>query len=325
MGHVAGRGYIGYGTVKGAVEQYTRLASRDLAPRIRVNAIGVGSTATSALDIVMSSDELRTAMEDVTPLRRIGERRGHRGRHPLPGLAGRVLRHRQGDRGRRRAAVAQPRVPDPGPVEPPLDRIRPGQRSRTMPYRVVAMEHRERRAPRPRRHRRPSRARARRPLRLQPGQGRPGRRRAGRPRAHPRRRRHERRRRAAGAPTRLHRPHRHGRRPHLRGAGRPGALPRPPASTSSPPARSCCSTPHPTTPSPRPSSRRPSGRASRSSSTASTPALRTTRSRSCSRASASGSRRSAARRCSTTTPTTSPWSSSTSWASAATCTTCRCC
>ena len=37
-----------------------------------MNAIGVGSTATSALDIVMSSDELRTAMEDVTPLKRIG-------------------------------------------------------------------------------------------------------------------------------------------------------------------------------------------------------------------------------------------------------------
>ena len=72
MGHVAGRGYLGYGTVKGALEQYTRLASRDLAPRIRVNAIGVGSTATSALDIVMSSDELRTAMEDATPLKRLG-------------------------------------------------------------------------------------------------------------------------------------------------------------------------------------------------------------------------------------------------------------
>jgi 7-alpha-hydroxysteroid dehydrogenase len=56
----------------GAVEQYTRLASRDLAPRIRVNAIGVGSTATSALEIVMSTEELRTAMEDVTPLKRIG-------------------------------------------------------------------------------------------------------------------------------------------------------------------------------------------------------------------------------------------------------------
>jgi 7-alpha-hydroxysteroid dehydrogenase len=72
MGHVAGRGYLGYGTVKGALEQYTRLASRDLAPRIRVNAIGVGSTATSALDIVMSSDELRTAMEEATPLQRLG-------------------------------------------------------------------------------------------------------------------------------------------------------------------------------------------------------------------------------------------------------------
>ncbi len=72
MGHVAGRGYLGYGTAKGALEQYTRLAARDLAPRIRVNAIGVGSTATSALDIVMSSDELRTAMEDATPLQRLG-------------------------------------------------------------------------------------------------------------------------------------------------------------------------------------------------------------------------------------------------------------
>jgi 7-alpha-hydroxysteroid dehydrogenase len=72
MGHVAGRGYLGYGTVKGALEQYTRLASRDLAPRIRVNAIGVGSTATSSLDIVMSSDELRVAMEEATPLGRIG-------------------------------------------------------------------------------------------------------------------------------------------------------------------------------------------------------------------------------------------------------------
>jgi 7-alpha-hydroxysteroid dehydrogenase len=63
---------VGYGTVKGALEQYTRLAARDLAPRIRVNAIGVGSTATSALDIVMQSDELRTTMEEATPLKRLG-------------------------------------------------------------------------------------------------------------------------------------------------------------------------------------------------------------------------------------------------------------
>ncbi len=72
VGRVAGRGYLAYGTVKAALAHYTRLASKDLAPRIRVNAIAVGSTATSALDIVMSSPELKTHMEDRTPLGRIG-------------------------------------------------------------------------------------------------------------------------------------------------------------------------------------------------------------------------------------------------------------
>jgi 7-alpha-hydroxysteroid dehydrogenase len=73
MGHVGARGYLAYGTVKGALDQYTRLAARDLCPRIRVNAVAVGSTATSALDIVMASDELRTQMEEATPLQRIGD------------------------------------------------------------------------------------------------------------------------------------------------------------------------------------------------------------------------------------------------------------
>jgi 7-alpha-hydroxysteroid dehydrogenase len=73
MGRTAGRGYLAYGTVKAALAHYTRLAAKDLAPRIRVNAVGVGSTATSALDIVMQSDELRTAMEQATPLKRIGD------------------------------------------------------------------------------------------------------------------------------------------------------------------------------------------------------------------------------------------------------------
>ena len=72
MGHAGARGYLAYGAVKGALDQYTRLAAQDLAPRIRVNAVAVGSTATSALDIVLTNDELRTAMEDSTPLRRIG-------------------------------------------------------------------------------------------------------------------------------------------------------------------------------------------------------------------------------------------------------------
>ncbi len=72
IGRLAGRGYLAYGTAKGALSHYTRLAAKDLAPRIRVNAVGVGSTATSALDIVMQTDELREQMERLTPMRRIG-------------------------------------------------------------------------------------------------------------------------------------------------------------------------------------------------------------------------------------------------------------
>ena len=72
-GRVTGRGYLAYGTAKAALLHYTRLAAADLSPRIRVNAIAVGSVATSALDIVMESDELRTAIESATPLGRIGE------------------------------------------------------------------------------------------------------------------------------------------------------------------------------------------------------------------------------------------------------------
>jgi 7-alpha-hydroxysteroid dehydrogenase len=73
IGRLSGRGYLAYGTAKGALSHYTRLAAADLAPRIRVNAIAVGSVATSALDIVMESDELRTAIEAGTPLGRIGD------------------------------------------------------------------------------------------------------------------------------------------------------------------------------------------------------------------------------------------------------------
>lgn len=73
LGRFAGRGYLAYGTAKAALAHYTRLAAADLAPRIRVNAVAVGSTATSALDIVTSTEALRTQMEDMTPLHRIGE------------------------------------------------------------------------------------------------------------------------------------------------------------------------------------------------------------------------------------------------------------
>ncbi len=73
LGRVAGRGYAAYGTAKAALTHYSRLAATDLAPSIRVNAIAVGSVATSALDLVMGNDQIRTAMQDATPLHRIGD------------------------------------------------------------------------------------------------------------------------------------------------------------------------------------------------------------------------------------------------------------
>ena len=183
MGHVGGRGYLAYGTVKGALEQYTRLAARDLAPRIRVNAVAVGSTATSALDIVMQSDELRTAMEEATPLKRLG--------HPediaaavlfLVSPAG-SLHHRQDPRGRRGPAVAQPRVRPARPLSAGPTHSR--KRKDPMTYRVVQWS-----TGNVGRHALAG-IDARPELELvgvcvsQPGQGRPGRRRAGRARAAP--------------------------------------------------------------------------------------------------------------------------------------------
>jgi len=73
MGRVSGRGYLAYGTAKAALAHYTRLAAQDLAPRVRVNGIAVGSVATSALDIVLTNDDLRVQMERATALRRIGD------------------------------------------------------------------------------------------------------------------------------------------------------------------------------------------------------------------------------------------------------------
>jgi 7-alpha-hydroxysteroid dehydrogenase len=73
MGRFAGRGFVAYGTAKAALAHYTRLAAADLSPRIRVNAIAVGSVATSALDIVTQTEALKSALEAGTPLGRIGE------------------------------------------------------------------------------------------------------------------------------------------------------------------------------------------------------------------------------------------------------------
>ena len=73
MGRLRDRGFVAYGTAKGALSHMTRLMAADCAPRIRVNAIAVGSVATSALEIVLTEDEIRNEMVEKTPLHRLGE------------------------------------------------------------------------------------------------------------------------------------------------------------------------------------------------------------------------------------------------------------
>ncbi|MET9341805.1 SDR family oxidoreductase [Nonomuraea sp. NPDC003804] len=72
VGRVGARGWLAYGTAKGGLAQYTRLAARDLAPRIRVNAVTPGAVATSVLEDVLSDDRLRAQLESLTPMRRVG-------------------------------------------------------------------------------------------------------------------------------------------------------------------------------------------------------------------------------------------------------------
>jgi len=73
IGRLRDRGMLAYGTAKAAMMHMTRLMAADLAPKVRVNAIAVGSIATSALEVVLESDELRTQMIEGTPLKRLGE------------------------------------------------------------------------------------------------------------------------------------------------------------------------------------------------------------------------------------------------------------
>jgi len=73
MGRLAGRGYAAYGTAKGALSHWTELAATDLAPRIRVNGIEVGSIDTSALEFVTADEAMSAEMAEGTLLGRIGD------------------------------------------------------------------------------------------------------------------------------------------------------------------------------------------------------------------------------------------------------------
>jgi 7-alpha-hydroxysteroid dehydrogenase len=63
--------FVAYGTAKAALSFMTRQLAAEFAPSVRVNAIAVGATATSAL-LPFLNDETRAAMEQRTPMRRLG-------------------------------------------------------------------------------------------------------------------------------------------------------------------------------------------------------------------------------------------------------------
>ncbi len=73
IGRLRDRGFTAYGTAKAALSHLTRLMAADLAPKIRVNGIAVGSVATSALETVLTDEAVRTEMVTGTPLKRLGE------------------------------------------------------------------------------------------------------------------------------------------------------------------------------------------------------------------------------------------------------------
>jgi len=71
MSWVVDRGFVAYGTAKAALSHMTRLLAYELAPRVRVNAIAVGSVETSALAPFLGGG-VRERMESLTPMRRLG-------------------------------------------------------------------------------------------------------------------------------------------------------------------------------------------------------------------------------------------------------------
>jgi 7-alpha-hydroxysteroid dehydrogenase len=72
-GAIAQAGFAAYGTAKAALTFLTRELAQEFAPKVRVNAIEVGSVETSALEYVMTDDALRAEMERNTPMGRLGD------------------------------------------------------------------------------------------------------------------------------------------------------------------------------------------------------------------------------------------------------------
>lgn len=71
-GHEPSSFFTAYGTAKSALSFLTREMAQEFAPKVRVNAIAVGSTKTEALKTILN-DEIEKAMVELTPMARLGE------------------------------------------------------------------------------------------------------------------------------------------------------------------------------------------------------------------------------------------------------------
>ena len=64
--------FAAYAAGKAALNQVTRNLAVELAPRVRVNAIGVGGVATKSLEVVLTDENLRREFDANTPMKRPG-------------------------------------------------------------------------------------------------------------------------------------------------------------------------------------------------------------------------------------------------------------
>ncbi|MCB1632105.1 MAG: SDR family oxidoreductase, partial [Pseudomonadales bacterium] len=72
-GNFPAPGFAAYGTAKGALSLLTQELAQEFAPKIRVNAIAVGSTRTESLLTVLQNPEIERRMIELTPMNRLGE------------------------------------------------------------------------------------------------------------------------------------------------------------------------------------------------------------------------------------------------------------
>jgi 7-alpha-hydroxysteroid dehydrogenase len=64
--------FVAYAAGKAALNQMTRNLAVELAPLVRVNAIGVGGVATKSLEVVLTDENLRKEFDANTPMKRPG-------------------------------------------------------------------------------------------------------------------------------------------------------------------------------------------------------------------------------------------------------------